>query len=93
MGKEISIARRKEDTGSLLNLKVQIFEHLTSVELTIIGVKKIIIAGGTGHIGSSLADRLIQEGHSVRLLTRKIPKKNPRILYQQLGRGNSRAVD
>ena len=29
-------------------------------------VKKIVIAGGTGHIGSSLADRLIQEGHSVR---------------------------
>ncbi len=43
--------------------------------------KKIIIAGGTGHIGSSLADRLIREGHSVRLLTRKIPRNHPRILY------------
>jgi NAD dependent epimerase/dehydratase family enzyme len=44
-------------------------------------VKKIVIAGGTGHLGSSLTVRLIQEGHSVRLLTREVPKNNSRIAY------------
>ena len=43
--------------------------------------RKIVIAGGTGHLGSSLADRLIQEGHSVRMFTRKVPKNNSRISY------------
>ena len=44
-------------------------------------MKKIVIAGGTGHLGSSLANRLIQEGHSVRMFTRKVPKNNSRISY------------
>ena len=44
-------------------------------------MKKIVIAGGTGHLGSSLADRLIQEGHSVRMFTRNVPKNNSRISY------------
>ena len=39
-------------------------------------MKKIIIAGGTGHIGSSLADYFIQRGHDVRVLTRKVSKRN-----------------
>ena len=83
MGKGISVAGRKEDIGGFLTiLKGQIFEHITSIEFQqSFGVKKIVIAGGTGHLGSSLANRLIQEGHSVRMFTRKVPKNNSRILY------------
>ena len=44
-------------------------------------MKNVVIAGGTGHLGSSLADRLIQEGHRVRLLTRKVPNRNSRISH------------
>jgi uncharacterized protein (TIGR01777 family) len=39
-------------------------------------LKNIIIAGGTGHIGSSLAHRLVQEGYRVVILTRR-PIKSP----------------
>ena len=41
--------------------------------------KKIILAGGTGHLGSSLAHRLKEEGHSVRILTRKAGLRNSTI--------------
>jgi len=44
-------------------------------------LEKVIIAGGTGHIGSSLVDRLIKEGFDVRILTRKVPTKDSENRY------------
>ena len=46
-------------------------------------MKKVIIAGGTGHIGSSLVERLIKEGFDVCVLTRQVPKNNPGSRYLQ----------
>ena len=37
-------------------------------------MKNVMIAGGTGHIGSSLAKRLVMEGYNVNILTRNAPK-------------------
>lgn len=34
-------------------------------------MKKVIIAGGTGHLGSSLSQRLVEWGYQVQVLTRK----------------------
>src|SRR5687768_16815671 len=61
----------------------QIFKHdIDSLEKSIVkNVKKIVIAGGTGHIGSSLATRLLREGYDVRVLTRRIFTKDSAISY------------
>lgn len=36
-------------------------------------MKNIVIAGGTGHLGSSLSKKLVQQGHEVTVLTRTVP--------------------
>ena len=33
--------------------------------------KTILLAGGTGQIGVALQSKLVQEGHNVRILTRR----------------------
>ncbi len=39
--------------------------------------KTIVITGGNGFIGRILTDKLLHEGFSVRILTRRTPKKQP----------------
>ena len=45
---------------------------------------RILLTGGTGFIGSAISKRLLDEGHSIVLLTRQIPsKKKKGIQYYQ----------
>lgn len=39
-------------------------------------MKNVLIAGGTGHLGSSLANRLVSEGYKVGILTRNAATSN-----------------
>lgn len=45
---------------------------------------KIIIAGATGFIGAVLVERLSHQGHSLRLLSRKLPRANSKASQQWL---------
>jgi uncharacterized protein (TIGR01777 family) len=43
--------------------------------------KTILLAGGTGQIGVALQSKLVQEGHNVRILTRRPKKENSNEFY------------
>jgi uncharacterized protein (TIGR01777 family) len=45
-------------------------------------LKRVIIAGGTGHIGSSIAGRLVREGYAVTILSRSmLDSEQPSLRY------------
>lgn len=43
---------------------------------------KILVTGGTGHLGNALVARLVQHGHAVRVLARQ-PRSDPAIEWRQ----------
>lgn len=47
---------------------------------------KTLVTGGTGFIGSHLVKRLLEEGHSVKLLDRNQPGEDDFLLFQKYGR-------